>query len=111
MNFKGIYAVLSQIWKCRKSRVFGAKFWANNTAGATFFSFCNYGGWLGPGLGRLISHKYHFCDDIIDDGNDGDADDLVKFVINPMLLWNYCNHCNQHHSNLTNQVLFFIVIF
>ena len=23
-NFKGIYAVLSRIWKCRKSRVFGA---------------------------------------------------------------------------------------
>ena len=25
-NFKGIYAVLSRIWKCRKSRVFGANF-------------------------------------------------------------------------------------
>ena len=25
-NFRGIYAVLSQIWKCRKSRDFGANF-------------------------------------------------------------------------------------
>ena len=84
---------------------------AKNAEGATFFAFCDYGGWLGPGLGRLISHNYHFCADIIDDDNGGDADDLVKFVINPMLLWNDCNHCNQHHSILTNQVLFFIVIF
>ena len=27
-NFKGIYAVLWRIWKCRKSRVFGANFLA-----------------------------------------------------------------------------------
>ena len=41
-NIKGIYAILSQIWKCRKSRVFGANFWAKRGAGATSFAFCNY---------------------------------------------------------------------
>ena len=41
-NFKGIYAVLSRIWQCRKSRVFGANFLVKKAAGAASFAFCNY---------------------------------------------------------------------
>ena len=52
-NFKGIYAVLSRIWKCRKSRVFGANLCVQNTAGATSFAFCNYEGKI------IISDRQH----------------------------------------------------
>ena len=41
-NFKGIYAVLSGIWKCRKPRVIGANFWVQKLVGANFYAFCNY---------------------------------------------------------------------
>ena len=41
-KFKGIFAVLSGIWKCRKSRILVLTFWAKTAAGATFFAFCNY---------------------------------------------------------------------
>ena len=42
LNLKGIFAVLSQIWKCRKSRFFGANFFGRKMVGANFFAFCNY---------------------------------------------------------------------
>ena len=41
-NLKGIYAVLSRIWKCRKSRIFGANFFGGILVGANFYAFCNY---------------------------------------------------------------------
>ena len=43
-NFKGIYAVLSRIWKCRKSRVFGANFPGQKCCRCyicRFFQLCN----------------------------------------------------------------------
>ena len=39
---KGIYSVLSLIWKCCESGVFGANFLGQKAVGATFFAFCNY---------------------------------------------------------------------
>ena len=41
-NFKGIYAVLSQIWKFCKPGVFGADFVGEKLVGANFYVFCNY---------------------------------------------------------------------
>ena len=41
-HFKGIYGILLQILKCRKSCVFGANFLAKTAAGARFLAFCNY---------------------------------------------------------------------
>ena len=38
-HFKGIYPVLPQIWKRRKSRSSGANSLAKNAAGATIFAF------------------------------------------------------------------------
>ena len=38
-NFKGIYAVLSRIWKCRKSRVFGANFLGKKIGWCYIFRF------------------------------------------------------------------------
>ena len=40
-NFKGIYAVLSRIWKCRKLRSFGANLLGEKLVGAYFYAFCN----------------------------------------------------------------------
>ena len=42
LNLKGIYAVLSRIWKCRKSRAFGANFLGQKLVGANFTRFCKY---------------------------------------------------------------------
>ena len=42
LNFKGIYAGLSQIWKCRNQRIFGANFLGQKLVGANFTRFCNY---------------------------------------------------------------------
>ena len=42
LNFKGIYAVLSRIWKCRKSRVFSANFLVQKLVGAYFMRFYDY---------------------------------------------------------------------
>ena len=38
-NFKGIYAVLSRIWKCCKSRVFGANFFGEKFGWCYIFRF------------------------------------------------------------------------
>ena len=38
-NFEGIYAVLSRIWKCRKSRVFSANFLVKNFGWCYIFRF------------------------------------------------------------------------
>ena len=40
--FKGIYAVLSRIWKCLKPRSFGANFSGPKLVSANFYAFCNY---------------------------------------------------------------------
>ena len=42
LNLKAFYAILSQIWKCCKSRFFGANFWGGELVGANFYAFCNY---------------------------------------------------------------------
>ena len=42
LNFKGIYAVLSQIWKFCKSRNLVLIFWVKKLVGANFTRFCNY---------------------------------------------------------------------
>ena len=39
LNLKGIYAVLSRIWKCRKSRVFGANFLGQKIGRCLFYTF------------------------------------------------------------------------
>ena len=41
LNWKGIYAILSRIWKCRKSRVLVLIFGVKKLAGANFLRFCN----------------------------------------------------------------------
>ena len=41
LNLKGIYAILSRIWKCRKSRVLVLIFWVKKLVGANFLRFCN----------------------------------------------------------------------
>ena len=56
-NFKGIYAVLSQIWKCRKPRSFCANFLSQKLVGANFYAFCNYVVALNPCLGYQIYVK------------------------------------------------------
>ena len=38
-DFKGIYAILSRIWKCRKSRVFGANFLGKKFGWCYIFRF------------------------------------------------------------------------
>ena len=38
-NIKGIYAVLSRIWKCRKLRVFGANFLGQKIGWCQFYTF------------------------------------------------------------------------
>ena len=43
LNLKGIYAILSRIWKCRKSRVLVLIFWVKKLVGANFLRFCNSG--------------------------------------------------------------------
>ena len=42
-NLKGIYAVLSRISKCYKSRVLVLIFWVKKLVGANFLRFCNSG--------------------------------------------------------------------
>ena len=42
MHKNDINAVLSRIWKCRKSRIFGANFSGQKLVGANFTRFCNY---------------------------------------------------------------------
>ena len=39
INFKGIYAVLSLIWKCRKLCVFGANFLGQKIGWCLFYAF------------------------------------------------------------------------
>ena len=41
LNLKGIYAILSRISKCRKSRVLVLIFWVKKLVGANFLRFCN----------------------------------------------------------------------
>ena len=41
LNLKGIYAILSRIWKCRKSRILVLIFWVKKLVGANFLRFCN----------------------------------------------------------------------
>ena len=70
-NFKGIYAVLSQIWKCRKSRVFGANFLGKKFGWcyiARFLQLCfpdkmsNYQYvWLGKPLATNMHVQTEFC--------------------------------------------------
>ena len=43
LNLKGIYAVLSRISKCYKSRVLVLIFWVKKLVGANFLRFCNSG--------------------------------------------------------------------
>ena len=47
LNFKGIYAVLSQIWKCRKSRNFGANFLGQKIGWCYFYAFLQLWGSAG----------------------------------------------------------------
>ena len=39
LNFKGIYTVLSQIWKCCKLRIFGANFFGPKIGWCLFYAF------------------------------------------------------------------------
>ena len=41
LNLKGIYAILSRISKCHKSRVLVLIFWVKKLVGANFLRFCN----------------------------------------------------------------------
>ena len=61
LNFKGIYAVLSRIWKCRKSRVFGANFLGQKIGWCSFYTFlqlCSFppqNNWILPSPPRPLS--------------------------------------------------------
>ena len=45
LNLKGIYAILSRISKCRKSRILVLIFWVKKLVGANFLRFCNSAAW------------------------------------------------------------------